>query len=60
MERYVVVDKQGLEADCEYDTMQEAIAVAQPYGYAVIERHYEYTDSELVWTPNGEATWPTA
>jgi hypothetical protein len=56
IERYVLVDKQGIEGDWEYETFQEAQAAADDR--AIIMRTYEYDDSELVWTPDGSNTWP--
>lgn len=57
--RYVVVDADDEEGDWEYDSFDEAKADALEQGdCAVIEREYEYSDSSLVWTPNGETFWP--
>lgn len=55
--RYVLVDRSDQEGDYEYEDYQEAI-VAAGDDHAVIERHYVYDDSELVWTPEGIDTWP--
>lgn len=55
--RYVLVDRDDNERDHEYDTYQEAVNAAGS-DYAVIERHYVYDDSELVYTPDGSDTWP--
>ncbi len=55
--RYVLVDRADQEGDYEYDLMQEAIDAADA-DHAVIERHYVYDDSELVWTPDGSDSWP--
>jgi len=58
---YVLVDRGGVEDDYEYASMAEAVAEASRLGgYAVVEREYEYNDSSLVWTPDGEGTWPPA
>jgi hypothetical protein len=55
--RFVTVSPEDVEGDHEYDTEQEAIDAA-PEGHAVIMRTYEYTESELVWTPDGGDLWP--
>lgn len=55
--RYVLVDQNDQEQDFEYTDCQDAIAAAGT-DHAVIERHYTYDDSELVWTPNGRDSWP--
>lgn len=55
--RYVLVDRNDHEQDHEYDHYQEAVDAAGAQ-FAVVERHYEYTDSALVWTPNGKDYWP--
>lgn len=56
--RYVTIDRDGNESD-EYDTYREALAAAESAtGLAIIERNYEYSDSSLVWTPDGGDTWP--
>lgn len=57
--KYVIVDAADQEEDYEYDKFDEAKAEAERRGKcAVIERKYVYDDSELVWTPNNEMTWP--
>ena len=58
--RYVLVDLNDVEQDYEYESFDEAKSTAAKLGdHAVIERVYEYADSGLVWTPNGEyASWP--
>jgi hypothetical protein len=59
--RYVVVDANDTEADVEHETLEGAqIAGLFALGgtYAVIERTYEYADSELVWTSTDDDTWP--
>ena len=56
IERYVLVGRDGYEQDYEFDSYDEAVDAAGD-DKAVIERHYEYTDSELVWTPDGSDTW---
>lgn len=55
--RYVLIDRNDQEQDYEYEQYDEAVQAAG-HDYAVIERHYVYDDSELVWTPNGRDTWP--
>lgn len=56
--RYVLVDANDNEQDHEYDDYAAAESAAEEQGCAVIERRYEYSDSELVWTPNGSLSWP--
>lgn len=58
--RYVLVDEADNEEDAEYDSFDEALFAAQARGgdVAIIAREFEYTDSELVWTPHGEDVWP--
>ena len=59
IQKYVLVDQDDVEQDWEYDTFREAQNAAQDQGnLAIIARTYEYTDSELAWTPNGSGTWP--
>lgn len=55
--RYVLVNRDDVEQVYEYEQYQEAVDAAGP-DHAVVERHYEYSDSELVWTPNRSPTWP--
>ena len=55
--RYVLVDRNDQEGDHEYESYDEAVNDAGTT-HAVIERRYEYDDSELVWTPNGSDQWP--
>lgn len=58
--RYVIVDAEENEEDWEYDRFEQAKNVARRRGHAVVVRTYEYTDTALVWTPNGSDTWPPA
>ena len=59
IQKYVLVDSDDVEQDWEYDTLREAENAAQDRGnLAIIARTYEYSDSELVWTPDGSDTWP--
>lgn len=55
--RYVLVDRDDNEGEYEYERYDEAVAAAGA-DHAVVERHYVYDDSELVWTPNGADSWP--
>lgn len=55
--RYVLVDRNDQEQDYEYESYDEAVTAAGDT-HAVIEREYEYSDSQLVWTPNGRDSWP--
>ena len=56
--RYVLVDRDNNEQDYEFENYQEAQLSALGKGFAVIERTYEFADSELVWTPDGGRVWP--
>lgn len=60
--RYVLVNRDDIESDYEYDTYHEALEGATKDGaagqFAIIERQYVYDDAELVWTPNGRNSWP--
>ena len=58
LSRYVCVDTDDHEHDILFDTYAEALAYAEQAGCAVVEYEYEFSDSNLVWTPNGESTWP--
>lgn len=55
--KFVLVDEHDVEGDYEFDTQDEAIAASNGK-QAVIMRTYEYSDSELVYTPHGSSTWP--
>ena len=55
--RWVTVDRANNEMG-EYDSYREAEQDARKYDLAIVEHVYEFSDSELVWTPNGEDTWP--
>lgn len=56
--RYVLCDWHGVEQDYEYANYADAERDAARERCAVIERLYTYEDSELIWTPDGEDTWP--
>jgi hypothetical protein len=58
IERYVLVTSDDQELDHEYESFEEAMGDALEQGCAVIERVYEYSDSTLVWTPDGSDRWP--
>ena len=60
IDRYVLVDRNDIEQDHEYPDCDEAIADARKHAgqFAIIERQYEYSDSELIWTPDGSDSWP--
>lgn len=61
--RYVIVDALGGEDDEEVESFQEARRNVEDYHsdpVAIMKRTYVYGDSELVWTTNGEDTWPPA
>ena len=55
--RYVLVDRENNEGDYEYHSLKGAVEAAGS-DEAVIERTYEYSDSELAWTPDGDDVWP--
>jgi hypothetical protein len=55
--RYVLVDLDDNEGDYEFDSLREAQDAADS-DHAIVERTYVYDDSSLVWTPNGDDTWP--
>lgn len=58
--RYVLVDLDNHELPYEYDSYDEAVTAATIAAgdYAVVERVYEYDDSQLLWTPDGLGVWP--
>lgn len=59
--KYVVVDTKGNEDGQEFDTLQGAIeSIVTDEPLAVVERIYEFADSELAWTSTGDETWPPA
>lgn len=58
LSRYVLCNKEGVELDYEYDNYADVELDAGRWQCAVVERLYTYTDSELIWTPNGADTWP--
>ena len=58
---YVVVnDRDQYINDVEYPTYRAALEAAQREDRktAVVELHYAFDDSELVWTSTGDRTWP--
>lgn len=58
--KYVLIDTDGQEQSGEYDTFAEAEREAIKAGnVAVVAYVYEYSDQELVWTPNGDIVWPS-
>ncbi len=59
IQTFVLVDRDDVERDWEYKTFGEAMDTARNESdVAIIARTYEYTDSKLVWTPDGSDTWP--
>lgn len=62
--RYVLVGLDDMEGDVEYPTMEEAkiealrLSGAGQGQYAIVAHMYEYADTELIWTPDGESVWP--
>lgn len=58
--RYAVVDGEETKVG-DHENYEEAVAEAKQRGNcAVSEEHYEYTDSKVVWTPDGTTIWPAA
>jgi hypothetical protein len=55
--RYVLVDSNNIEGDHEFEHYDEAVQACDD-DHAVIERTYEFSDSELVYTPDGGNVWP--
>jgi phage I-like protein len=56
--RYVVVGRDDVEDDYEHETLEQAVRQAESTGGAVLRVTYEYSDSELCWTPDGSDRWP--
>ena len=58
--KYVLVSADDSEYSNEYDESEylDAVREAARLGCAVIARVYEYSDSELIWTPDGGSIWP--
>ena len=58
IERYALVDLEGARDDTVwYEDCQEAIGQAGTT-HAVEALQFRFSDSELVYTPNGSQTWP--
>ncbi|MGI6797905.1 hypothetical protein [Gordonia sihwensis] len=55
--KYILVNINDEEVGDYYDTLEEAKRAAGR-DYAVAAHVYEYSDSELLWTPNGDDRWP--
>jgi len=56
--KYVLVDANDQELAGEFEHFDDAQREAARSGYAVVAQIYEYSDSELVWTPDGSDIWP--
>ena len=56
--RYVLVDSDDNELNFQYETFEDALVQAERMGCAIVEWTYVYDDSSLVWTPNGDNSWP--
>jgi len=56
--QYHLVDAEDSVEEWPYDSYQEAYEQARKRNMAVVAYVYEWSDSELIWTPNGENTWP--
>ena len=58
--RYAVIDRNDEKVN-DHEKYDDAVEEAKSDGNcAVAEEHYEYTDSTVVWTPDGTNTWPPA
>lgn len=56
--RYALVDRNNEESG-DFDTYAEAEEAAKREGdVAVVAVEFEYSDTCLVWTPDGSVTWP--
>ena len=58
--KYVLVNKEGEQDSDVYDTYQEAVNEAMKYSpnFAIEELEFEYSDSDLAWTPHNDGIWP--
>lgn len=57
--KYVLVDLDNTWGDYEFNKLDEAIELATRAGdTAVLELTYSFSDSALVWTPDGGDIWP--
>ena len=58
--KYVLVDLDGAEQHnaYEYDDFDEAVTQADANGFAVAQRTYIFSSSEVVYTPDGSGQWP--
>ena len=57
---YRLIDEAGHAAEQVYESPEypKAEMEARSAGHAIEALIYELADVELVWTPNGEVTWP--
>lgn len=56
--RYAIVDRSDTKVD-DIGSLEEAKRIARAAGdCAVVMETYEYSDSEVVWTPDGSDVWP--
>ena len=56
--RYAVIDSNDSKVN-DHEKYEDAVAEAKAAGdCAVTQEQYEYTDSTVVWTPDGSDTWP--
>ena len=56
--RYAVIDRNDTKVN-DHEKYEDAVQEAKGDGNcAVTEEQYEYTDSTVVWTPDGSNTWP--
>lgn len=58
--RYELVNLDGEEEGVEFDDYSQALEAATKSGFAIQANIYEYSDHELVWTPDGSDQWPPA
>lgn len=56
--KYILVDSHGNEDDCYRDDYRDAYEQARKRNCAVVAHVFTFDDSELIWTPNGDTTWP--
>ena len=60
IDKYAILDEDNVPTPDSFNTYQEAEDVAKGMSKpcAVVEQHYEFTDSDLCWTSTGADTWP--
>jgi len=58
IEKYILVDRNGEAYGYFHDDFSSAKALADARGFAVDEYRFTFSDSQLVYTPDGSRTWP--